>query len=110
MILHIFSVILGALLWTFVEYILHHFAGHEWANHRLLFFMPINHFKKEHIKHHLHQHFADSYCNDGVMTPLWDVFFKIYQPTREAVIPVNSRYALKWMSVCGKIKSSYEDD
>ena len=56
---YLFSVILGMVFWTFMEYMLHRFLGHEW--------LWRNKFRKEHQKHHhLKDYFTSNF--DKVLT------------------------------------------
>lgn len=47
-----FCFIFGCILWTFVEYFLHRFAGHEILFRPKLYLFILRHFRKEHQKHH----------------------------------------------------------
>ncbi len=54
--------LLGALTWTFAEYLLHRFAGHVWRK---------NPFGVEHTRHHIEgNYFAPSLKKAAYMTPV----------------------------------------
>ncbi len=56
------ALILGALLWTFAEYNIHRFAGHEWQRRSQKIYTFVNIFRSEHAKHHFKkEYFASNF-------------------------------------------------
>lgn len=158
----LYSIILGGLFWTFMEYMLHRFLGHvipknkfyiehqkhhhlkdyfvsawikaisclafgapvalisifiagpriggffttgflsmylyyEWY-HRHLHVAPPKGFLSSLLRsHHFYHHFGNENLNHGVTSPIWDIVFRTYHPSKKIVISVPKKFKMDWL-------------
>ena len=95
MVLLIITSFLGVLFWSLVEYVLHRFGGHEWLHRRVFFYFPINHFKKEHMKHHqVRNYFGQEWQKLFAAFIIFSVIFSVITFLTQSIFRVDLRMSL----------------